>query len=160
MVRPVSAPFAASSFHRDRLPGRRIGAVAARVLVACAACVFGLATLATGSASARPPMFAVEPIGTIRAVDLPYEGRQTLAAIRAGGPFLSRRDGIVFGNRERVLPRQPRGYYAEYTVPTPGAPTRGARRIIAGRGETGDFRTSGEYYYTSDHYETFRRIVQ
>jgi ribonuclease T1 len=160
MVRPVSAPFAASSFHRGKLPGRRIGAVAAaaRVLVAL---VVGLAaTLATGSASARPPMFAVEPVGTIRAVDLPYEGRETLAAIRAGGPFVSRRDGIVFGNRERVLPWHPRGYYAEYTVPTPGASNRGARRIIAGRGDTGDFRTSGEYYYTNDHYETFRRIVQ
>jgi ribonuclease T1 len=134
-----------------------MGAAVARVVVAF---VVGLAVLAPGSASARPPMFAVEQIATIRAVDLPYEGRQTLAAIRAGGPFFSRRDGIVFGNRERVLPWHPRGYYSEYTVPTPGAPNRGARRIIAGRGETGDFRTSGEYYYTNDHYETFRRIVQ
>jgi ribonuclease T1 len=105
--------------------------------------------------------FLAEPaLGTIAVRDLPVEGRQVLAAIEAGGPFVSRRDGIVFGNRERVLPRHPRGYYAEYTVPTPGDRTRGARRIIAGQGSTGDFRTSGEYYYTNDHYQTFRRIVQ
>jgi ribonuclease T1 len=101
-----------------------------------------------------------QELGTIRAAQLPPEGRATLAAIRAGGPFASRRDGIVFGNRERILPRRPRGYYAEYTVPTPGERTRGARRIIAGRGQTGDFRSSGEYYYTDDHYNSFRRIVQ
>jgi len=161
MVRPVSAPFAASSLHRDKLPGRRIEGVAAKVARVLAALVFGLGmALATGGAVARPPFFSVDPTGTIRAVDLPYEARQTLAAIRAGGPFLSRRDGIVFGNRERMLPRRPRGYYAEYTVPTPGASNRGARRIIAGRGETGDFRTSGEYYFTNDHYQTFRRIAQ
>ena len=77
-----------------------------------------------------------------------------------GGPFVSKRDGIPFGNRERILPRHERGYYAEYTVPTPGARNRGARRIIAGRGRTGDFRTSDEYYYTNDHYESFRRILQ
>ena len=96
----------------------------------------------------------------VRVADLPREGRMVLDEIHAGGPFASKRDGIVFGNREGFLPRQRRGYYAEYTVPTPGAATRGARRIIAGRGTTGDFRTSNEYYYTNDHYQSFRRIVQ
>ncbi len=98
--------------------------------------------------------------GTIAASALPPEGRTVLAAIRAGGPFAYRRDGIVFANREGLLPGQPRGYYAEFTVPTPGASTRGARRIIAGKGSTGDVRTSDEYYYTDDHYQSFRRIVQ
>jgi ribonuclease T1 len=70
--------------------------------------------------------------------------------IKQGGPFPHKRDGVVFGNRERRLPYGPRGYYREYTVPTPGARDRGARRIVAG--------TRGEYYYTDDHYNTFRRI--
>jgi ribonuclease T1 len=82
--------------------------------------------------------------------DLPPEARTTLRLIDQGGPFPYRRDGIVFGNYERRLPTRPRGYYHEYTVPTPGARDRGARRIIAG--------DSGERYYTDDHYRTFRRI--
>lgn len=102
----------------------------------------------------------VPTLGTVRVGALPREGRETLALIRAGGPFASRRDGATFGNRERLLPAKPRGYYAEYTVATPGARDRGARRIVAGQGATHDFRTSGEYYYTQDHYQSFRRIVQ
>jgi ribonuclease T1 len=82
--------------------------------------------------------------------DLPPEARQTLALIRAGGPFPYQRDGSVFGNREGLLPRRSRGYYREYTVRTPGARDRGARRIVAGKG--------GEFYYTADHYRSFRRI--
>ncbi|RPH44029.1 MAG: ribonuclease [Burkholderiales bacterium] len=85
---------------------------------------------------------------------LPREARETLALIRAGGPFPYSKDGTVFGNRERLLPRQPRGYYTEYTVKTPGSRDRGARRIVAG----GDARVSGEYWYTDDHYRSFRRI--
>jgi len=85
---------------------------------------------------------------------LPREAQQTLALIRAGGPFPYDKGGVVFGNYEGVLPRQKRGYYHEFTVKTPRARNRGARRIISG----GDPRTSGEYYYTSDHYKTFRRI--
>jgi len=86
----------------------------------------------------------------IRVDDLPREARDTLVLIRQGGPFPYKRDGVVFGNRERRLPSRPRGYYREYTVPTPGARDRGARRIIAG--------TQGDYYYTDDHYNTFRWI--
>ncbi|MCX7229953.1 MAG: ribonuclease [Burkholderiales bacterium] len=86
--------------------------------------------------------------------ELPREARETLALIRAGGPFPYAKDGTVFGNRERLLPRQARGYYTEYTVRTPGSRDRGARRIVAG----GDPRASGEYWYTDDHYASFRRI--
>jgi ribonuclease T1 len=99
-------------------------------------------------AQARPS--GVEEPAVIRVEELPREARETLALIRQGGPFPYRKDGIVFGNRERRLPARSSGYYREYTVPTPGARDRGARRIIAGG--------SGEYYYTSDHYNTFRRI--
>ena len=88
--------------------------------------------------------------GEVRALELPREAIDTLARIRSGGPFPYAKDGSVFGNREGRLPKQKRGYYREYTVKTPGERTRGARRIIAGR--------TGEYWYTEDHYATFRRI--
>ncbi|GAA0516507.1 ribonuclease [Pigmentiphaga sp. GD03639] len=98
--------------------------------------------------------------GTIDARDLPPEARQVLAQIRQGGPFRHARDGVTFYNRERLLPVRARGYYTEYTVPTPGARNRGARRIVAGKGDTGDPATSGEYWYTADHYASFRRIQE
>lgn len=83
---------------------------------------------------------------------LPAEARDTLRAIRQGGPFAYSRDGAVFGNYERILPKQPRGYYHEYTVKTPGASNRGVRRIISGE--------VNEYYYTANHYQTFKRILE
>jgi ribonuclease T1 len=91
-------------------------------------------------------------VATISLEQLPAQARETLRLIHAGGPFSYARDGITFGNRERLLPRKPGDYYREYTVPTPGARDRGARRIIAGRG--------GEMYYTDDHYRSFRRILE
>jgi ribonuclease T1 len=91
---------------------------------------------------------------------LPPEAAQTLSLIRQGGPFPHQRDGVVFQNRERLLPAQTRGYYREYTVITPGLSHRGARRIIAGSGAQNDVRQSGEYYYTGDHYRSFRRIKE
>lgn len=91
-------------------------------------------------------------IGEIRLADLPREARATLALIRKGGPYPFARDGVVFGNREALLPKQKRGYYREYTVKTPGERTRGARRIVSGG--------QGEYYYTEDHYNHFSRIVE
>ncbi len=97
-------------------------------------------------------------VGEIAVAELPGEARETLALIRRGGPFPYRKDGTVFHNREKRLPVKPRGYYTEYTVRTPGSRDRGPRRIVAGRGATGDPATSGEYWYTDDHYETFRRI--
>jgi ribonuclease T1 len=82
--------------------------------------------------------------------DLPQEARQTLELIKSNGPFPYRQDGTTFGNREKRLPLRASGYYREYTVRTPGAKDRGARRIIAGNG--------GEFYYTEDHYRSFNRI--
>lgn len=90
--------------------------------------------------------------GDIRIADLPPEARTTLRLIEAGGPFPYDRDGVVFNNFEKRLPLQKRGYYREYTVPTPGLKTRGARRIITG--------SERERYYTADHYNSFRRITE
>ena len=93
-------------------------------------------------------------MGTVAVADLPDEARRTLALIREGGPYPYEKDGTVFGNYERKLPRQRRGYYTEYTVKTPQVRSRGARRIIAG----GPDGRPTEFYYTDDHYQTFRRI--
>jgi len=95
---------------------------------------------------------AFQPAGEIRAADLPREARATLALIKSGGPFPYVKDGTAFGNREGRLPPERRGYYREFTVQTPGSRDRGARRIIAGK--------PGEYFYTDDHYRTFRRILE
>lgn len=89
---------------------------------------------------------------TVDVSGLPPEARETLRQIDAGGPFPYRRDGTVFGNYERILPKRPRGYYREYTVATPGSRDRGARRIVAGGSPPSVF------YYTADHYQSFRRI--
>jgi ribonuclease T1 len=91
-------------------------------------------------------------LATVRESQLPSEGRATLALIRQGGPFPYDRDGVTFGNFERILPRKSGGYYKEYTVPTPGESDRGARRIVAGK--------AGEKYYTADHYESFKFIAE
>ena len=84
---------------------------------------------------------------------LPPEAIETLALIQRGGPFPYRKDGTTFQNRERLLPAKPRGYYREYTVPTPGSRDRGARRIVAGGNPPEVF------YYTADHYRSFREIA-
>lgn len=88
----------------------------------------------------------------VRMEQLPPEAHATLRLIERGGPFPYRRDGTVFGNRERLLPIHSHGYYREYTVPTPGARDRGARRIVAG--------SRDERYYTADHYRSFQRIIR
>lgn len=75
---------------------------------------------------------------------------ETLALIDRGGPYPYKKDGSTFANREALLPAQPRGYYREYTVPTPGSRDRGARRVVQGK--------DGDTWYTSDHYRTFVRI--
>ena len=90
--------------------------------------------------------------GSVRIDELPPEARRTLELMQAGGPFPYERDGAVFSNRERRLTPRGRGYYREYTVKTPGARDRGPRRIVAGH--------DGDYYYTDDHYRTFRRIIR
>ena len=82
---------------------------------------------------------------------LPTEVSQTINRIREGGPFPYERDGITFGNFEKRLPPKPRGYYREYTVPTPGRRDRGPRRVVTG--------AQGEFYYTDDHYQSFREVI-
>ncbi|MDE1895365.1 MAG: ribonuclease [Pseudomonadota bacterium] len=81
---------------------------------------------------------------------LPAEARDTIDRIMRDGPFEHRQDGVVFGNYEGLLPARPRGYYHEYTVDTPGARSRGARRIITGG------TPPTVFYYTGDHYRSFR----
>ena len=93
---------------------------------------------------------------TIRWTELPRQGRETYELIRQGGPFPYEKDGSVFGNRERLLPAAPRGYWREYTVKTPGSRDRGARRIVCG----GPLRQPHACYYTADHYASFRKIVE
>lgn len=92
---------------------------------------------------------------TIALSQLPLQGQTTYRAIFEGGPFRHDKDGTVFGNRERLLPRERRGHYREYTVDTPGARTRGARRIVCGGPPT----TPQACWYTADHYASFRKIV-
>lgn len=130
-----------------RLPSGRTrwaGAIAGLLLVVAALAIW----LPGGAAWSRSESGPGLPEVSVRA--LPPEARETIRLIRAGGPFPYDRDGIVFGNREKLLPLRPRGHYREYTVRTPGASNRGARRIVAAE--------TGELYYTEDHYASFRRI--
>ena len=108
-----------------------------------------------GTALAKAP--AVRDVGSVALAKLPPEAQTTDRLIRAGGPFPYPKDGIVFGNRERVLPVEPRGFYREYTVKTPGARDRGARRIVCGGRQPA---LPVACYYTGDHYSTFRLIVE
>lgn len=110
-----------------------------------------LAAMLVASAIARSTPDAVPDV---RFADLPQEARDTFVVIVRGGPLPHDRDGVPFGNRERLLPPAPRGYYHEYTVATPGARNRGARRIVCG----GPRMTPDACYYTDDHYQSFRRI--
>jgi ribonuclease T1 len=112
-----------------------------------------LAAALFGAAPA-PARTTPEQLPEIAVVDLPTQGRELLGLIRSGGPFPYERDGVVFGNREHLLPAEPRGYYHEYTVRTPGSHTRGARRIICG----GPKQSPDLCYYTADHYRSFKRI--
>jgi ribonuclease T1 len=121
----------------------------------------GLALILTALWSAPPALQAKESpdvtSGTVALAALPIEAQQTQALIQKGGPFPYRKDGSTFGNRERLLPAKPRGFYKEYTVKTAGSPDRGARRIVCG----GSRQTQPEAcFYTADHYASFRRIVQ
>jgi ribonuclease T1 len=132
-----------------RLP---LPVAAHKLALAISSVALGLALVA-GTALARP----TPDVASVALSSLPAEARQTEQLIRAGGPFPYAKDGSVFGNRERLLPRHPRGYYREYTVKTPGSRDRGARRIVCG----GTPPTApAACYYTADHYASFKRIVQ
>jgi len=118
---------------------------ASRISVAAAALS---ALLVGGAVSATTADATAASVGSICYGDLPSQAHDTLDLIDKGGPFPYSQDGTVFQNRENVLPSQQSGYYHEYTVITPGSPTRGARRIVTGE-------ETQEDYYTSDHYATF-----
>lgn len=124
-----------------------------RVLRAVGAMAVGLA-LAGGMplAHARGPL----PVESVALAELPSQARTTYRLIFQGGPFPYDKDGSVFGNRERLLPAYPRGYYREYTVKTPWARDRGARRIVCGGVPPNQPEAC---YYTSDHYNSFRKIT-
>ncbi|RZJ10902.1 MAG: ribonuclease N1 [Rubrivivax sp.] len=109
-----------------------------------------------GSAQAKEAAPTTTPaLAEISLSELPAQAQETHRSILAGGPFPHVKDGVVFGNRERLLPRKGRGFYREYTVKTPGARNRGARRLVCG----GTPRTAPEVcYYTGDHYASFKRI--
>lgn len=111
------------------------------------------AALIAGPAQGKGPA----PMPSVTLSELPREAQATERLIRQGGPFPYAKDGTVFGNRERLLPPARRGYYREYTVPTPGVRHRGARRIVCGGERPADPEAC---YYTADHYASFRLIVQ
>ena len=98
----------------------------------------------------------VHALQAVRFAELPRQGQETYERIRTGGPFPYSKDGTVFGNRERLLPAEKRGFYREYTVRTPGSRDRGARRIVCG----GPKKAPQACYYTADHYASFRKIVE
>jgi ribonuclease T1 len=124
----------------------RLKAVLAGLLLTAASAVLWV--------QAKGPV-SVDSSTTVSVAELPAEGASVYRQIPQGGPFKYDKDGSVFGNRERLLPGQTRGYYREYTVATPGLSHRGARRIVCG----GPPRTPDTCFYTADHYDSFRKIV-
>lgn len=117
-----------------------------RVLIALVSAL----VLQFGGASASFGRDDVPRLAEIAVADLPAESRHTLSLIKKGGPYPYERDGVTFGNFEKLLPIKAKGHYREFTVSTPGARDRGARRIVAGK--------DGELFYTADHYKSFKRI--
>jgi len=114
-----------------------------------------LTGLAGGALAKEAAPTTTPALAEVSLSELPVQAQETHRLIRSGGPFPYAKDGVVFGNRERLLPGKARGFYREYTVKTPGARTRGARRIICG----GTPPTAPEVcYYTGDHYASFKRI--
>jgi ribonuclease T1 len=115
----------------------------------------GLLGLSLGTVQARTPL-APTTLESVSVAQLPPQGRSMLTLIYQGGPFAHDKDGVVFGNRERLLPASARSYYREYTVRTPGERTRGARRIVCGGLAPA---APDACFYTDDHYASFRKIV-
>lgn len=129
---------------------QRFSSAAAGVLM------FGLTLTSTDLVHAKVPAPTVSE-STIALAQLPPQGQDMMKLIVAGGPFKYDKDGVVFGNRERILPAKDRGFYREYTVKTPGERTRGARRIVCGGLKP---TVPDACYYTDDHYASFRKIAQ
>lgn len=120
---------------------------------------FSVVLLGAGPVHAKGPLSEAgdtRQISTIAVSQLPPQGQAMMALIYEGGPFRYDKDGTVFGNREKILPKQNRGYYREYTVKTPSERTRGARRIVCGGLKAA---APDACYYTDDHYASFRKIV-
>ena len=144
--------------------GTRAGATATpsfrRKSMTGALLALGLAAIASFGALAPAASQAKAAAGLgadVSLAGLPPEAQRTDQLIHSGGPFPFSRDGVVFGNYEKRLEREPRGYYHEYTVPTPGARDRGARRIICGGKQPTE---PDACFYTEDHYNSFHRIVK
>ncbi|WP_410671083.1 ribonuclease domain-containing protein [Amycolatopsis sp. cmx-4-68] len=128
-----------------------------RLVAVLFALLAALFTGVTAAEAAAPAVAAQNACGNLSGFShttlsaLPAEATTTYRLIQQGGPFpYPQNDGVVFDNREGILPACASGYYHEYTVPTPGSSTRGTRRIVTGSG--------GEYFYTGDHYATFKVI--
>ncbi|MEU7379545.1 MULTISPECIES: ribonuclease domain-containing protein [unclassified Streptomyces] len=130
---------------------RFVPRVFAGLLVTLAVLLTGCSPSGQAGSDPSAPSWA-RGMATVSRSRLPAEARQTLDLIDRGGPYPYRQDNTVFGNFEGRLPKEPRGYYHEYTVRTPGSRDRGARRVVAGQG--------GEFYYTDDHYNTFRAVLR
>ncbi|MEY2231107.1 MULTISPECIES: ribonuclease domain-containing protein [Streptomyces] len=129
-----------------------VGCGGQKPVPAAAGASSGASASEAASASAAAVPGWAKGMATVRADGLPQQARDVLALIDKGGPYPYRQDGTVFGNFEKALPKQKRGYYHEYTVRTPGERDRGARRIVTGEG--------GEFYYTDDHYDTFKAVLR
>jgi ribonuclease T1 len=134
----------------------RVGRQKRWLVGALASVTLAMAAVGTMVVQARGPIETPQP-SVIAFTGLPVQGREVMEQIRLGGPFRYEKDGTVFGNRERLLPGQKRGYYREYTVPTPGLSHRGARRIVCGGQRP---RAPEDCYYTEDHYASFKLIVR
>jgi ribonuclease T1 len=111
----------------------------------------------TGLQARKNPETTPASLPTVALTALPAQAQQTYRLVLGGGPFPYRKDGTVFGNRERLLPGKTRGYYREYTVPTPGSADRGARRIVCGGLQPTE---PDACFYTADHYASFRLIAR
>ncbi len=140
------------------LSGRGLGLSPAGIKGWLGAVLVAAATTAAAFTNApviERPQAQTQASTVIALTALPVQGQDVYRRILAGGPFRYSKDGTVFGNRERLLPGQPRGFYREYTVPTPGSRDRGARRIVCG-GEI--VKRPETCFYTKDHYQSFQKI--
>ncbi len=136
------------------MPSSRRKSMAGALLAVVLAAAASLGVLTPASSQAKQSIGLGDDVSLS---SLPPEARRTDQLIHSGGPFPFSRDGVVFGNYEKRLPREPRGWYHEYTVPTPGARNRGARRIICGGNQPTE---PDACFYTEDHYNSFHRIVK
>lgn len=138
-----------------RATTRRVGLVSR--LAAAAVLAASLCTMSVHARTPSPSPLPGSAVASVALTGLPPQGQEVMERIRQGGPFRFAKDGTVFGNYERQLPNQRRGYYREYTVPTPGLSHRGGRRIVCGGQRP---RSPDACFYTEDHYTSFRLIVQ